>query len=140
MPGEFLTREGSLGATVDTWVNLSTLGSESAPPSLKMPPGRNKIDFLLFSIGDNTPTGAAIGTNIVVRIRGGLRDTDQQEFAVDGYNAIWATAGATGAASHMYKKVVDLDVIAGKDFFIDACATGGVCAGSPEVGVSVHFV
>ena len=135
----YTTREGSLGATVDTWVNLATVGSETAPSAVEVPPGVSRIRQLLFSVGDEAVTAAQIGTNIILKLSGGLIGVPEQEFVVDGYSVIWLTAGAGGAPGRMYKREVDLPVKPGEKMLIDGCACGGVCAGSPSLGITIGW-
>ena len=135
---KYESREGSLGATVDTWVQLATLYEETAPGPLFVPSNKTKIKQILVSVGDETPTAAAIGTNIIVKLTGGVA-TGEQTFAVDGYNDIWATAGANGMPGVLVRLDVDIDCKPNEIISIFGLATGGVCAGSPEVGVTLGF-
>ena len=137
---KYVSREGSLGATVDTWVALTTLGSETAPGPLFVPADAHAIKQVLVGVGDSVPTAAAVSTNIVVKLVSNFPDkAGEQIFVVDGYNNLWATAGANGSPGHMQRLDKDIAVKPNEILTVWGLATGGVCAGEPHLCVTLGF-
>lgn len=86
-------REGPC-ATADTRTNLTTLGSNATPGTLTVPSTAKRIKRLWVAVGQETPTLAAHGGVVFVRLWGeAIRG--EQTFMIAGVSSTGTTAGET---------------------------------------------
>jgi len=137
---KYVTREGSLSATVDVETALTTLYDDTAPGPLVVPSGVSKIKQMIVGIGDGAPATADANTNYLLRMTGdGLAD-GEQTFTIANSYAILATAGETAPGNIPAMRFdVDIDVVSGGRIALFGTQAGGVTVGTPEMVVCLGF-
>lgn len=126
--------------TGDVWTAQVAQGSVASPQAAKVPPGVSKLKQIMYSFGDNTPTGAITAHNYALRVQGaGIKDVDSQEFVLQGETVFFDTAGMSGGPGPHLKKDVNVDVVAESELDIAVMATLGVLGGAPEPTITLGF-
>ena len=121
----------------DVWTAQIHQGSASVP-TLRVPDGATKLKQIIYSFGDSAPTAAIIAHNFLLKLTGAVKDTDRQEFLLEGYTAFYATAGMTGGPGPQILRNVDVDVEQG-ELQMYVMATLGALGGAPEPTITLGF-
>ena len=134
----YVTREGSIGASLDTFVNLSTYAGQTVN-AITVPAGYSSIKQLWLNVG---PIGNATdnqGCTFTIRLQGsGLK-----------YGPVDIVAGAwshlllsnSGDAMVTWANVVPVDIALNPqgEIWVKAAQDGAAEVGSPEAAVTLAF-
>lgn len=133
MPKVYRSREGTITG-VDTKIQLSTLGSETAPGPLLVPSGAKAIKALITAF---TPDfGNATGGTLFIRLEGPGLPEGPETLVVGGAGAQVATGGSAGLLAT--RTELNIPVTASNEVLIFA-ENGGGGLELTTVGVTLEF-
>ena len=128
-------REGPC-ATADTRTNLTTLGSNATPGSLSVPDTASRVKRLWVAVGQETPTLAAHGGVVFVRLWGEAF-SGESTFMVAGVSSNGTTAGETCGEATNDCIAVDIPVVKKGGTFSIAAEMAGVEGADQSVVVAL---